>query len=673
MYKNSNKHLIIYTTILTIILILFGISISSSKYNRMKLLSDLNKAINSSSIISKTIHSLQKERGLSVGVFLDDGENFTKDLKIQRDITDSLLKKLQNYKNSQFLNNFFKASKMIISIREKIDKKKFSLKEILNYYSNLNQELLHAITHSTKKYNIGEIGNSIEAYRHFLYVKEYTGIERALGVIIFSTKKIDFDLIKEFSYVIELQKFNMSMFKILVDKKIFKECNNGSKFSKIVLVENKISNRKLEIIEPKKWFNLITQKIDHLDKMSQKIENRIINRIENEFQKSYYAYMVALGLIVLGIVLFVILMKNILNIIEKEKNLRTILDQHIMNAQIDRDGKILDISDAYCSVLGYKKEELLQKNIKTILDDSEIKKIDIIRKEIEKARRWGGKLKKRKCNGSVFYTYTNIEPIITNSETDTFLSINIDITENEKLLDKLKDEEKKRLAQQEILQHQYRLAKMGEMLSMIAHQWRQPLNAITATCGVIKMKASLDKLTKEDAIMFSDKIKNLSIDLSQIIDDFKNFYKKNKSKNLTSFESIVKKVLFILGSSLEEKAIKVNLKTISCEEIYTFENELKQAVLNIVKNAEDALVLREIKTPEINITIEKKTLTIEDNAGGISKEIEDKIFDPYFSTKGKKEGTGLGLYMSKIIIEEHCGGKLSFISKNGKTTFKIEL
>ncbi len=673
MYKNSNKHLIIYTTILTIILILFGISISSSKYNRMKLLSDLNKAINSSSIISKTIHSLQKERGLSVGVFLDDGENFTKDLKIQRDITDSLLKKLQNYKNSQFLNNFFKASKMIISIREKIDKKKFSLKEILNYYSNLNQELLHAITHSTKKYNIGEIGNSIEAYRHFLYVKEYTGIERALGVIIFSTKKIDFDLIKEFSYVIELQKFNMSMFKILVDKKILKECNNGSKFSKIVLVENKISNRKLEIIEPKKWFNLITQKIDHLDKMSQKIENRIINRIENEFQKSYYAYMVALGLIVLGIILFVILMKNILNIIEKEKNLRTILDQHIMNAQIDRDGKILDISDAYCSVLGYKKEELLQKNIKTILDDSEIKKIDIIRKEIEKARRWGGKLKKRKYNGSVFYTYTNIEPIITNSETDTFLSINIDITENEKLLDKLKDEEKKRLAQQEILQHQYRLAKMGEMLSMIAHQWRQPLNAITATCGVIKMKASLDKLTKEDAIMFSDKIKNLSIDLSQIIDDFKNFYKKNKSKNLTSFESIVKKVLFILGSSLEEKAIKVNLKTISCEEIYTFENELKQAVLNIVKNAEDALVLREIKTPEINITIEKKTLTIEDNAGGISKEIEDKIFDPYFSTKGKKEGTGLGLYMSKIIIEEHCGGKLSFISKNGKTTFKIEL
>jgi signal transduction histidine kinase len=212
---------------------------------------------------------------------------------------------------------------------------------------------------------------------------------------------------------------------------------------------------------------------------------------------------------------------------------------------------------------------------------------------------------------------------------------------------------------------------MGEMLSMIAHQWRQPLSAISASSAVIYLKASRDKLDKDTAIELSNKIKDFSQHLSSTIDDFRDFFKTNKKQSSTNFSKILDSVLGIVSSSLEQNNITLKLDDKSHKDFETYENELKQVLLNLIKNAEDALVENSVEDATINVCINDNILFVKDNAGGISEDIIDKIFDPYFSTKTKKDGTGLGLYMSKTIIEEHCNGKFYVENEDDGAKFTI--
>ena len=192
----------------------------------------------------------------------------------------------------------------------------------------------------------------------------------------------------------------------------------------------------------------------------------------------------------------------------------------------------------------------------------------------------------------------------------------------------------------------------------------------------------LSKLDKNVAIELSDKISSYAQHLSSTIDDFREFFKTNKEKRKISYTVLVQSVLGIIEESIENKNITLVKELNSDIIFYTYPNEIKQVILNLIKNAEDVLLEKEIKNPTITITTKDNILSISDNGGGVSKDIIDKIFDPYFSTKTKKDGTGLGLYMSKTIIEEHCGGSLSvsndvIIDQDGKPSsgavFTIEL
>ena len=274
--------------------------------------------------------------------------------------------------------------------------------------------------------------------------------------------------------------------------------------------------------------------------------------------------------------------------------------------------------------------------------------------------------------------YNNIKLILVLSIIAAVLIIGIFIVKqvaniNKNLESKIQDEIKKSQKKDQLMLEQSRLAQMGEMLSMIAHQWRQPLSAISASASVIYIKASRDKLDNKTAVELANKITGFSKHLSSTIDDFRDFFKSNKVQNKTDFEKVVKSVLDIVSVSLEEKSIKLNIKTISLSEFETYENEIKQVLLNLIKNAEDALVENNIENPSINIEINNNVLIISDNAGGIPNDIIDKIFDLYFSTKTKKDGTGLGLYMSKTIIEEHCGGKLDVVNDSNGAVFTITM
>lgn len=257
---------------------------------------------------------------------------------------------------------------------------------------------------------------------------------------------------------------------------------------------------------------------------------------------------------------------------------------------------------------------------------------------------------------------------------------------NENLEKKVEEEVQKNRNKDKHILQQSRLAQMGEMISMIAHQWRQPLGSISAVAASVKLKSVLNKFDittdlgrKEQKEFIADsmgKIESYIQFLTHTIDDFRNFFKPDKQKENTTLVSLVNRTLEIIGKALEINGIIVNVENHTTKELLTYTSEVTQVILNILKNAEDIFKERETKNRQISIVIRLSNgmqyLEIEDNAGGIDETVLPHIFEPYFSTKNEKNGTGLGLYMSKTIIEEHCGGKISAINGVSGAKFIIE-
>ncbi|AZV46431.1 hypothetical protein C3L23_03855 [Nautilia sp. PV-1] len=250
---------------------------------------------------------------------------------------------------------------------------------------------------------------------------------------------------------------------------------------------------------------------------------------------------------------------------------------------------------------------------------------------------------------------------------------------NDTLEDKVKEEIEKNREKEKQLILQSRMALMGELLSMIAHQWRQPLNVMGLVVSKLKLRSQLGALTDVEIKEAISKIDEMIKHLSNTIDDFRKFYRKEDDLKSVKLYDIINQTLNIAKASIENKNIQIKLNINCPKELKTFPNELKQVLLNIIKNAEDILVERKIKNPYIEISayFDKKeklcVLEIKDNAGGIREDIIDKIFNPYFTTKDERNGTGLGLYMSKQIVEERLKGRLIAYNDDKGAVFRIEL
>jgi len=225
--------------------------------------------------------------------------------------------------------------------------------------------------------------------------------------------------------------------------------------------------------------------------------------------------------------------------------------------------------------------------------------------------------------------------------------------------------------------HQSRLARMGTMLSMIAHQWRQPLSEVS---GILMELETASKFKKADDTMIQESVKesNKVIQfMSYTIDDFRNFFKPDKQKVYFYIEDSCYEAISLIGASIKNYNITLN-KKIKCNcEIYGYKREFAQVLLNLMSNAKDALIQKEIKNPTIDLEVDYidgySIVTIKDNAGGVNTEHMDLIFEPYFTTKGSLQGTGLGLYMSKMIIEKNMGGELSVENKDDGAVFKVKI
>jgi len=667
------------------ILLFLGSIVILSNYTKIQSLNKLDKEITLSNIITKTLHSIQKERGLSSG-FVSNNYNFKDELLSQRKETDLNIKKLSKYINNLSKNDNKSKSKIIILklkninlIRSKIDNSIISTSKLIAEYSDINSKLLELIVSITKSSHIPSITQNILTYTNFLYLKEYAGLERAQGVIILSDNDIKIENFIEFTNLIVLQKEKETMFFQYSSsdiRKYYERVTKNTIFKELKKIENIIVKDFIsKNIEPKYWFNLLTKKLDRFDRVSKYIKLDTDKKIKKELQDSKEIFILVIALTFMSFIVFILMIFAFVKMAKEEQRLRNVMNKYIISSVTDLKGIIIDASEAFCNISGYSKKELIGKNHNIVRHPDIPKEVfKGLWKDIKSGKSWSGKVKNLKKDGGFYWVYANIEPLYDKyGNIDSYISVRLDITQSELLLLKVQEEEVKNKFQNEIMQQQYRLAQMGEMMSMIAHQWRQPLSAITAATGVISLRASRDKLTSEDALKIANKIKGFSLYLSDTIDDFRNFFKPNKEKSVTDFNEIIKSVLLIVESSLKQNYIEIIVELDEIEELITYENELKQVLLNLIKNAEDILIENEIKNPKIIIKASKKSLKIADNAGGVPEEIIDKIFDPYFSTKFQKDGTGLGLYMSKTIVEEHCKGKLSIINDKDGAVFEIDL
>ncbi len=269
--------------------------------------------------------------------------------------------------------------------------------------------------------------------------------------------------------------------------------------------------------------------------------------------------------------------------------------------------------------------------------------------------------------GAVDYLLKPIDPLIIVPKIKHYIDFYV-ITN--KLLDinkdlelKVKEEVNKNQEKDRLLFQQSKMASMGEMIGNIAHQWRQPISIISMWSNNIIMDIDMEEIENESLRKYATNINEQTKHLSQTIDDFRNFFSPNKTKETFSLKSSIDKTMSLLSASFKTHEIEV-IQNIEDIEILALENELMQAILNIIKNAKDILVTLPKESKKlIFINIYKKDksviIDIKDNAGGVAEDIIDKIFEPYFTTKHKSQGTGIGLYMTESIITKHLDGNLS--------------
>lgn len=250
-----------------------------------------------------------------------------------------------------------------------------------------------------------------------------------------------------------------------------------------------------------------------------------------------------------------------------------------------------------------------------------------------------------------------------NNEVKYVLKVSRDITE-------LKEKDK-------IMMIQSRQAAMGDMIAMIAHQWRQPLSIISMEMNNIRISVELDEvITNKELVQHTVDVNQQIQQLSQTIEDFRSYLKPTQQKEEVYIADVLEKTMNLIQKSLENNNITVEIHNTSKTKLLTYSNQLLQVFINIINNAKDILLSR--KTPEakivisINETKDLATISICDNGGGIPKDIINRLGEPYFTTK-EINGTGLGLYMSKIILTKNLQGTLSWENKDNGACFHITM
>ncbi len=352
---------------------------------------------------------------------------------------------------------------------------------------------------------------------------------------------------------------------------------------------------------------------------------------------------------------------------------------------LDETSQFSFVNDGACKALEYTKEELLTMGVGDIDPFFPMDNWDEHMQKMKRERSSILESYHRKKDGTLFPVEISANFFHFDGQ-DFNIALAKDITERketeeeltkyrEHLEDLVKERTEELKQKDEIMIAQSRQAAMGEMIGMIAHQWRQPLAAISMSVNNVLLDIELDSLEQKE---LSETLKTIEVQiqhLSKTIDDFRNFFKQDKQKEEIKVSKIIDDTLQMIGTTLKNNNIAVNINIQKDLTLNTYPNEMLQVLINILSNAKDITLERKIENGWINIETQQIRddiiFTICDNAGGIPKEVLPKIFEPYFTTKNTKGSSGLGLYMSKTIVEKHLGGRLSVENTDKGVCFEI--
>jgi len=349
----------------------------------------------------------------------------------------------------------------------------------------------------------------------------------------------------------------------------------------------------------------------------------------------------------------------------------------------------LYFSPRWKEMLGYRDDELESSfeawESRVHPDDLEeaLKNIELCIKEKKKVSENKHRLQHKDGHWIWIYDrgqvqYDNNGTAIRMIGTHTDLTTEIDLSDklshlNETLETRVKEQVEELERRYAFIVQQARLASMGEMINNIAHQWRQPLNRVNANVAVIISILESDNIDHDMMLSEAELIEKNTKYMSETIEDFAYYFHPEKEAVQFSIEEIVQSVLGLMNARLDN--IDINIVSSNPVEVYSFAKEYRQVLLIILNNAVDNFESKVIDSPKIDIVIkkeeEKAYLSICDNGGGIEEKDIGRIFDPYYTTKFAEEGTGLGLYVAKMLIESSMQGKLNATNKNSGACFEI--
>ncbi len=363
---------------------------------------------------------------------------------------------------------------------------------------------------------------------------------------------------------------------------------------------------------------------------------------------------------------------------------------------LDSELKIIDVNYSLCAMLGYTKEEMLGKIPLDFISEQDQALCTAQAKRINDISSRIYEISFKKKNGSIIHTLTNATTMYAQDGSMKTFAFMTDISNQIKIQDDLKkrqddieelnnslefkimQEVEKNREKEQMMYQQSRLASMGEMIGNIAHQWRQPLNIMALVMQDIYISDQLGTLTSKKVEDSYEKSNNLLQYMSQTIDDFRNFFKQGDEELAFSVKESLASVYSLISTNLSYNHIECEIKVEHDSIIKGGLNEFKQVLINIINNAQEAIQSNtRAQKKKIDVLITQKNnqavIHISDDGGGMKKEVINKIFDPYFTTKNQTQGTGLGLYMSKQIIENSMCGSLSAKNTNVGAEFTIKL
>jgi signal transduction histidine kinase len=724
----SIKFKLYLVSIIPILSILYlSYSVAQEQLIKIKKINTFEVYLDKSMQVNQLISNLQKERGLSsayIGKNKNIKEEFSKEIKK----TDDSLHKLSKYND---INNLIIKQSKLDEFRNKTINLQNKEKDIFKFYTKTINKLLTYISKLPTITDNNQLSIDSLSLIYLIKAKEFSGQERALGAHIFAKEKFSnesFIKIKALQnqYESEINSFYLlssDNTKFIFDKVMDKNDQDLKKFKymedmlsqniyKKTIISNikslsgyggLIHNFKNYLLrgDPKyknrfydKYNELLLNIREYKKLNTSKEELKLLNSIKETFKE--YAYAMNKINVESDKIL------NIQNIDSKIKisdikalNALETLSNYIIGIDpaqwIDyatrRIDKIIILEDYIFNNLKNKKEEILNNLTTSFYNKLVLIFLIILITMIAVNKIVKGILKKLdnlKIGLLNFFSFINNEnssftklKVDGDDEIDKLaISLNKGIEHTTKYI---KEEINKASQKDKQIYESAKMAQMGEMIGNIAHQWRQPLSVVSTIASGIQVKQSMGIFKHETLEDNMNKIVQNTTYLSETIDIFSNFIKEEKIYKNLILQDEIKTAFTIIKSSLTNHHIELksdidfNKKII----VKLISGELPQVIINIINNAKDILLEKEIDNAQIVVKLEeqkdKVIISIEDNAGGVPNSIIDKIFDPYFTTKHKSKGTGLGLHMSYKIIQESLHGKLYVKNTNKGAKFFIEL